>query len=95
MKSEQPPHHKAFSLSGVCAVPPVKAWKCQLALAATQTAFCIGAVYLKSALRRVDSEHGQRFHPIIYAFVREVVAGPIMCCMAWGMSRKSFWSFLP
>jgi hypothetical protein len=61
----------------------VKAWQCQLALALTQTAFCVGSVYLKSCLRQVNSANGQVFHPIIYAFLREVIAGPIMCAMAW------------
>lgn len=62
---------------------PVKPWHCQVALALTQTAFCIGSVYLKSCLRKVESTNGQVFHPIIYAFLREVTAGPIMCAMAW------------
>ncbi|CAL8470768.1 g10310 [Coccomyxa elongata] len=68
---------------GVLPLAPVKAWHCQLALALTQTAFCVGSVYLKSCLRKVDSANGQVFHPIIYAFLREVSAGPIMCAMAW------------
>ncbi|DBB00703.1 TPA: hypothetical protein ACH3X3_002373 [Trebouxia sp. C0006] len=67
--------------------PAVKAWKCQLALAITQISFCCGSVYLKRALRAVDSTKGQNFHPIIYAFTREVIAAPIMCSMAWASSR--------
>ncbi|KAL0029246.1 hypothetical protein WJX79_005217 [Trebouxia sp. C0005] len=67
--------------------PAVKAWKCQLALAITQISFCCGSVYLKRALRAVDSTRGQNFHPIIYAFTREVLAAPIMCSMAWLSSR--------
>lgn len=31
----------------------MKAWHCQAALALTQTAFCVGSVYLKSSLRQV------------------------------------------
>eukprot|EP00891_Asterochloris_glomerata_P006068 jgi/Astpho2/6068/fgenesh1_pg.00084_%23_57_t len=65
--------------------PPVKHWKCQLALAATQTAFCIGSVYLKSSIRTASAS--RQFHPIIYAFAREAVAGPIMCSIAWFTSR--------
>jgi hypothetical protein len=67
----------------------VKPWQCQLALAITQTAFCIGSVYLKSSLRKVDSSDGHVFHPIIYAFLREATAGPIMCAMAWFTSGKT------
>jgi hypothetical protein len=61
----------------------VRPWHCQVALALTQTAFCIGSVYLKSSLRKVDSANGHVFHPIIYAFLREATAGPIMCALAW------------
>ena len=61
----------------------MKPWQCQAALAVTQTAFCVGSVYLKSCLRKVDSSDGHVFHPIIYAFLREATAGPIMCAMAW------------
>ena len=76
--------------AGVLPLAPVKAWHCQLALALTQTAFCVGSVYLKSCLRKVDSANGQVFHPIIYAFLREVTAGPIMCAMAWFSTGGSF-----
>ena len=72
-----------MAAAGAPQLPPVKAWQCQLALALTQTAFCVGSVYLKSCLRQVNSANGQVFHPIIYAFLREVIAGPIMCAMAW------------
>ncbi|KAK9828607.1 hypothetical protein WJX72_001011 [[Myrmecia] bisecta] len=64
-------------------IQPTKAWHCQVALAITQTAFCVGSVYLKSCLKKVDSSKGESFHPIIYAFLREVIAGPIMCCLAF------------
>lgn len=70
----------------------VKPWQCQVALAITQTAFCVGSVYLKSALRQVDSSDGHVFHPIIYAFLREATAGPIMCAMAWFGSGGRPWS---
>ena len=32
---------------------------------------------------QVSSANGQVFHPIIYAFLREATAGPIMCGLAW------------
>lgn len=78
----------------VAAAPPVKAWQCQLALALTQVSFCCGSVYLKRALRAVDGSRGQNFHPIVYAFVREAVAAPIMCSMAWAFERKLLGFFL-
>lgn len=73
----------------VCtAAPQVKAWQCQLALALIQVSSCCGSVYLKRALRAVDGSRGQHFHPIVYAFIREAVAAPIMCSMAWGLNRE-------
>ena len=45
--------------------------------------------YLKSSLRQVDSSDGHVFHPIIYAFLREATAGPIMCAMAWFTSGET------
>ena len=39
-------------------IVPVKPWHCQAALALTQTAFCVGSVYLKSSLRQVSSSAG-------------------------------------
>jgi len=53
----------------------VKPWHCQVALAVTQTAFCVGSVYLKNNLRSLDG--GQVFHPIIYALVRVPGAPPL------------------
>ena len=73
----------------------MKPWQCQLALAVTQTAFCVGSVYLKSSLRQVDSSDGHVFHPIIYAFLREATAGPIMCAMAWFSSGAHMCVRLP
>lgn len=64
-------------------VPPVKPWHCQAALATIQFAFCLGSVYLKSSLRNIDLSSNVQFHPIIYAFMREAVAGPIMCLIAY------------
>lgn len=78
--------HKSWGINVYCAGAEkgqVKPWQCQAALAVTQTAFCVGSVYLKSSLRQVDSSDGHVFHPIIYAFLREATAGPIMCAMAW------------
>ncbi len=54
----------------------VKPWHCQVALAVTQTAFCVGSVYLKNNLRSLDG--GQVFYPIIYALVRGPGAPPPM-----------------
>ena len=61
----------------------MKAWHCQAALAFTQFAFCLGSVYLKRSLRNINLDQSARFHPIIYAFLREAVAGPIMCLIAF------------
>jgi drug/metabolite transporter (DMT)-like permease len=52
-------------------------------VALTQLAFVIGSVYLKSNLKYVDEESGETFHPIVYAFIREAVAGPILYLLAW------------
>lgn len=68
----------------------VKPWHCQAALAATQFAFCVGSVYLKSSLRLIDHAADAQFHPIIYAFLREVVAGPIMCLIAFMQTRTRY-----
>ena len=73
------------------ALPPpssVVAWHCQVALAIIQALFCIGSVYLKSALISLDVAEARKFHPIIYAFVREAVAGPVMCAIAYGQSGE-------
>jgi hypothetical protein len=57
-----------------------KALQCQLAVAGVQTSFVIGSVYLKSSFRLVQGLH---FHPVIFAFVREAVAGPVLFCIAY------------
>ena len=64
-----------------------KTLQCQLAVAAVQTSFVIGSVYLKSSFRLVQGLH---FHPVIFAFVREAIAGPVLCLIAFvatGMPR--------
>ena len=66
----------------------MKAWHCQAALAVTQFAFCLGSVYLKRSLRNINLDQSARFHPIIYAFLREAVAGPIMCLIAFLQTSK-------
>ena len=43
-----------------------------MAVALTQTAFVIGSVYLKSSFKSITGLH---FHPIIFAFCREAIAG--------------------
>lgn len=60
----------------------VKPWHCQAALATAQTLFVIGSVYLKRCLQLVDASKDQTFHPIIYAFLREAIAGPILWALA-------------
>jgi len=50
----------------------VQVWHCQLAVALVQTAFVIGSVYLKSSFKSITGLH---FHPVIFAFCREAVAG--------------------
>lgn len=52
-------------------------------MAATQAMFVVGSVYLKGSMQRVDSESGETFHPIVYAFFREIVAGPLLFLAAW------------
>lgn len=56
-------------------------WTCQVLLAVTQTAFAFGAVYYKYM---VDYGPGPHEHnPVVFAFVRECVAGTIMCSLAY------------
>ena len=66
----------------------VKAWHCQVALAVTQLLFCIGSVYLKSSLLSLGALGAREFHPIVYAFIREAVAGPVMCVIAYAQSGE-------
>lgn len=55
---------------------------CQVGLALTQACFALGAVYYKYNLNEnVDSKAG--FHPVVFAFAREVVAASIMCLLAY------------
>ena len=72
--------------------PPVAAWKPQLGLTATQVAFVVGSVYLKGRIQSVDTEAGEEFHPIVYAFLREVVAGPLLMLVAWASVGEREWS---
>lgn len=62
-----------------------KALQCQLAVAAVQTSFVIGSVYLKSSFRLVQGLH---FHPVIFAFAREAIAGPVLCCIAYATTGQ-------
>ncbi|GMH40336.1 hypothetical protein BSKO_08240 [Bryopsis sp. KO-2023] len=56
-------------------------WTCQVLLGLTQIAFALGAVYYKYM---VDTGKGTQDHnPVVFAFVREIVAGSIMCCLAY------------
>lgn len=67
-------------------------WHCQAALAVTQAAFCCGSVYLKSSLQQAERSSGVVFHPIIYAFLREAIAAPIMIAIAWFTSGTTLMS---
>ena len=62
-----------------------KALHCQLAVAGVQTSFVVGSVYLKSSFRLVQGLH---FHPVIFAFVREAIAGPVLCCIAYATTGE-------
>lgn len=73
----------------------IKPWQCQAALAAMQFAFCLGTVYLKSSLQLLYTKDRSHFHPIIYAFLREAVAGPIMCAIAYIQTSEHPYSFHP
>lgn len=80
----------------------IKPWHCQAALATTQTLFVVGSVwakmrhgrtnhppsqvYLKRCLQVVDATKAGAFHPIIYAFLREAVAGPILWLLSYAIT---------
>ena len=40
-------------------------------------------MYLKGSLSLVDTAKGERFSPLVYAFCREVTAGPLLYIIAW------------
>lgn len=50
-----------------------------------QTSFVVGSVYLKSSFRLVQGLH---FHPVIFAFVREAIAGPVLFCIAYATTGE-------
>jgi drug/metabolite transporter (DMT)-like permease len=50
----------------------------QLGVALTQASFVLGSVFLKSNMSRIDEAKGEVFHPLVYAFLREVSAGPVL-----------------
>lgn len=56
-------------------------------MALTQSAFVLGSVYLKSSLAHVDSSKGEEFSPVVFAFGREVIAGPLLYAIAWISTR--------
>lgn len=62
-----------------------QALQCQLVVAAVQVSFVIGSVYLKASFKRVQGLH---FHPTIFAFTREAIAGPILCTIAYACTRE-------
>eukprot|EP00210_Caulerpa_lentillifera_P008599 g8203.t1 len=51
----------------------------------TQLAFVLGSVYFKYSVNHEDAMH--RINPVVFAFVREVVAGGIMCSVAHFTTR--------
>ncbi len=67
-----------------------RAWLCQIAVAITQTAFVVGSVYLKGSLSLVDASKGEKFSPLVYAFLREVTAGPLLYIIAWLSTRVAY-----
>ncbi len=50
----------------------------QITLACIQCVFVVGSVYLKSSVRLLDETKGEDFSPIVFAFVREASAGPLL-----------------
>lgn len=50
------------------------------------TAFQPPQVYLKRCLQVVDATKAGAFHPIIYAFIREAVAGPILWLLSYAVT---------
>jgi len=47
----------------------------------------VGSVYLKASLALVDPTKGEVFHPIVYAFAREVAAGPLLYICAYATTK--------
>jgi len=74
-------HPPPFEFSSLTGAP--RAWLCQVAVAIIQTAFVVGSVYLKGSLSLVDASKGEKFSPLVYAFFREVTAGPLLYAIAW------------
>jgi len=59
---------------------------CQLFLALTQTAFVLGAVYFKYNVNHEDQIH--QINPVVFAFIREIIAGTVLCLMAYVTTRS-------
>jgi drug/metabolite transporter (DMT)-like permease len=68
-------------LSGA-APPAASSWAAQVGVAATQAAFVTGSVVLKASLSQVDASKGEIFSPIVFAFLREACAGPLLYILA-------------
>lgn len=64
-------------------------WLCRLAVALTQTAFVVGSIYLKGSLQLVDGSRGETFNPLVYAFLREISAGPLLYGIAFWMTGQT------
>lgn len=67
----------------VYGVNPQATWHCQVALAFTQVSFALGAVYYKFCLMRDENGNETALNPIVFAFARELVAGSILCVIAF------------
>lgn len=59
---------------------------CQVFLALTQTAFVLGAVYFKYSVNHEDQVH--QINPVVFAFIREAIAGTVLCCLAYLSTRS-------
>lgn len=61
--------------------PPI--WLPQISVMTIQVLFVVGSVYLKSQTRYINSAKGEVFNPIVYAFGREALSGPILWAAAY------------
>ena len=46
----------------------------------------IGSIYLKGSLEWVNTDRGERFNPLVYAFLREISAGPLLYALAFWLT---------
>lgn len=50
----------------------------QLGVALTHCSFVLGAILLKTSMKHIDPTKHEVFHPIVYAFFREISAAPVL-----------------